>query len=53
MSIKPALFILNTITRLFTPISASAKWRQDNNGWWYTEGNSYAKGLRDINGKTY
>jgi hypothetical protein len=38
---------------VLNPIRASAEWRQDNNGWWYTEGNSYAKGLRDINGKSY
>jgi hypothetical protein len=38
---------------VLNPIRTNAEWRQDNNGWWYTEGNSYAKGLRDINGKTY
>ncbi len=26
------------------PIKANAEWRQDNNGWRYTEGNSYVKG---------
>lgn len=35
------------------PIGANAKWKQDNCGWWYSEGNSYAIGYREINGKTY
>ena len=35
------------------PIGASAEWKQDNCGWWYSEGNSYAIGYRDINGNTY
>lgn len=35
------------------PLGASAEWKQDNGGWWYSEGNSYAIGLRDVNGKTY
>lgn len=32
---------------------ANAEWKQDNNGWWYTEGNSWATGWRQINGKWY
>lgn len=35
------------------PIAASAEWRQNQNGWWYTEGNSWAIGWRLINGKWY
>lgn len=36
------------------PIGASAAWKQDNTGWWYTEGdNSWAIGWRNINGKWY
>jgi hypothetical protein len=35
------------------PIGASAEWRQDNTGWWYTEGSSWATGWREINGKWY
>lgn len=35
------------------PAGASAEWKQDNCGWWYSDGNSYAIGLREINGKTY
>lgn len=35
------------------PIGASAEWRKDSKGWWYSEGNSYAKGWRNIDGKWY
>jgi hypothetical protein len=35
------------------PVGANAEWQEDNYGWWYSEGNSYAIGLRDINGSTY
>lgn len=36
------------------PIPANAEWHQDNTGgWWYTEGNSYVKGWKEINEKWY
>lgn len=36
------------------PIKANAEWKQDNIGWWYTEGELYAKdGWRFINNKWY
>jgi len=35
------------------PIGASAEWRQDSNGWWYTEGSSLAIGDRRIDGHYY
>lgn len=35
------------------PIGASASWRQDSTGWWYTEGNSWSTGWRQINGSWY
>ncbi len=35
-------------------IEANAEWKQDNNGWWYTEGNSYVKGAwKQIDGNWY
>lgn len=34
-------------------IGASAEWRQNSTGWWYTEENSYATGWRLIDGKYY
>lgn len=36
-----------------SPIAAHAEWRADTNGWWYTEGSSYATGWRQINGLWY
>lgn len=32
------------------PIGVNAEWIQDNKGWWYTEGNSWAVGWRVIDG---
>lgn len=36
-----------------SPVGASAAWKKDSNGWWNSEGNSYSKGWRDINGAWY
>ena len=35
------------------PIGASASWKQNNIGWWYIEGSSWATGWRYINGEWY
>lgn len=35
------------------PIAASAQWKQDSKGWWYTEGSSWARGFRVIDGSLY
>lgn len=35
------------------PISASAEWRQNSNGWWYAEGSSWAIGNRRIDDHYY
>lgn len=35
------------------PIGASAEWKQNLTGWWYSEGNSWATGWRQIDGKWY
>lgn len=35
------------------PIGASASWRQNSTGWWYTVGNSWATGWIQIDGKWY
>jgi hypothetical protein len=51
---KLAISLLIAVSALaLNPIGANAEWKQDNCGWWYSEGNSYAIGLRDINGYTY
>ncbi|WP_026888672.1 PsbP-related protein [Clostridium beijerinckii] len=36
-----------------TPIGASAVWKNDSTGWWYTEGDSYSTGWKKIEGKWY
>lgn len=38
---------------LISPISASAAWKQDSNGWWNTEGSSYSTGWKSIDGSWY
>lgn len=35
------------------PVGASAEWKHDSAGWWYTEGNSWSTGWRQIDGKRY
>lgn len=35
------------------PICASAAWKQDSNGWWNTDGNSYSIGWKQIDGAWY
>ena len=37
----------------FNPIGASAEWKQDNTGWWYTEGSSYTTGWKLFDGNWY
>lgn len=46
-----ALLVVSAMA--LNPAGASAEWRRDNNGWWYKEDNSYAKGWREIDGKSY
>lgn len=38
---------------VITPIGASAEWKQDSNGWWNTEDDSYSTGWRIIDGIWY
>ena len=35
------------------PIGASAEWKQNNTGWWYTQGSSWDTGLKEIDGNHY
>lgn len=35
------------------PIGANAEWKNDSNGWWNTEGNSWSIGWRQIDGNWY
>ncbi|WP_017212206.1 hypothetical protein [Clostridium beijerinckii] len=38
---------------ILNPIGASAEWKQNDIGWWYTEGDSYSKGWKQIGGSWY
>ena len=35
------------------PLAANAEWRQSNNGWWYSQGSSYATNWAKIDGQWY
>ena len=35
------------------PLAANAEWRQNNTGWWYSQGSSYAIGWTRIDGQWY
>lgn len=48
-----ALSLLITSVMVLNPIGANAEWRKDSKGWWYSEGNSWARGWRNIDGKWY
>ena len=48
-----AIGIIATSVIALNPIGASAEWKQNKEGWWYTEGNSWAIGWRQIDGKWY
>ena len=48
-----ALTISTTSLLATTSISANAEWMQNSTGWWYTEGNSWATGWRQINNQWY
>lgn len=46
-------FNTNLIKADIKPITAKSEWKSDSKGWWYTEGNSWATGWRQINGVWY
>ncbi|WP_160686894.1 cell wall-binding protein [Clostridium sp. C2-6-12] len=48
-----ASFMMALSLLAITPVAANAEWRSNSTGWWYTEGNSYATGWRQIEGKWY
>lgn len=48
-----ASFITLITLLAVAPISAHAEWKSNTTGWWYTEGNSWATGWRNIDGKWY
>ncbi|MDB2156916.1 hypothetical protein [Clostridium butyricum] len=48
-----SMILLSTAMITVLPIGANAAWKQNNSGWWYTEGNSWATGWRNIDGIWY
>lgn len=48
-----AISILSLSILSINPICANAEWKQDSNGWWNTEGDSWSTGWRQIDNKWY
>lgn len=48
-----ASFVVVMTFLAVTPMAAHAEWKSDSTGWWYTEGNSWATGWRQIDGSWY
>ncbi|SFC47761.1 N-acetylmuramoyl-L-alanine amidase family protein [Clostridium uliginosum] len=47
-----SLLIAATVISI-NPICANAAWKEDNNGWWYSESSSYSTGWKQIDGYWY
>lgn len=45
--------LLGTSILTLNPIRVNAAWKEDSTGWWFTEGNSWARGWRNINENWY
>lgn len=48
-----AAFIAVLSLLAVNPAQANAAWKQNNTGWWYTEGSSWATGWKQIDGNWY
>jgi hypothetical protein len=48
-----AIAIATTTILGTTCVGANAEWKQDDKGWWNTEGNSWSVGWKQIDGKWY
>jgi len=48
-----ASFVMLITLLAIAPVGASAEWKSNTTGWWYTEGNSYATYWRQIDGNWY
>lgn len=49
--ITSVLMLVSILT--LTSIGAHAEWKQDKQGWWYSEGDSWSVGWKQIDGKWY
>lgn len=47
------MMLVFVVIAIANPIGASAAWKRDSGGWWYTEGNSWATGWRNIDNSWY
>lgn len=50
-AIAMAIVAMSVMT--FSPLRANAEWKQDNKGWWYTQGGSYSTGWKLISENWY
>lgn len=50
--VMTSLLLIVSVLAL-NPMRASAEWKQDNIGWWFTEGSSWLVGWKEIDGKWY
>lgn len=46
-------FALAIALLAIAPSGVNAEWKKDNNGWWYSQGSSYATNWAKINGQWY
>ncbi|WP_313795056.1 cell wall-binding protein [Clostridium botulinum] len=51
--LKATMAIMIASVTVLTPIAANAAWKQNSTGWWYTQGNSYARGWCQIDNQWY
>ncbi len=49
--IASSLLVMSVLT--LNSVGVNAKWKQDSNGWWNTEGSSWSVGWKEIDGKWY
>lgn len=46
-------FVASATLLAVAPVAAYAEWKQDNSGWWYSQGSSYATNWSKIDGQWY
>ncbi len=46
-------FVASVTLLSVAPVAAHAEWKQNNTGWWYSQGSSYSTSWAKINGQWY